>query len=197
MITMEQIDEFRKRTNSSYGDAKYFLEKNNGDVLEAIIDFERTKTGRFNGFNKKKPEDLAKRLTEILQKGFDIRLMIKDRDKVLFTVPVLLLIILIPLWPIVMLFFVFLAAIGYKFSIQELKDKSFDVGDFLNNINSKLKQNHTQGANERQPGQNCSNPASDKGQEPQDMDNNVAPSENIDKSDDIDDEKDYNEYTVE
>lgn len=46
MITMEQIDEFRKRTNSSYEDAKYYLERNNGDVLDAIIDFERSKTGR-------------------------------------------------------------------------------------------------------------------------------------------------------
>ena len=45
MITMEQIDEFRKRTNSSYEDAKYYLERNNGDVLDAIIDFERSKTG--------------------------------------------------------------------------------------------------------------------------------------------------------
>ena len=27
MITIEQIDEFRKRTNSSYSDTKYFLEK--------------------------------------------------------------------------------------------------------------------------------------------------------------------------
>ena len=46
MITIEQIDEFRKRTHSSYEDAKFFLEKNNGDILDAIIDFERTKTGR-------------------------------------------------------------------------------------------------------------------------------------------------------
>ena len=46
MITMEQIDEYRKRTNSSYEDAKYYLERNNRDVLDAIIDFERSKTGR-------------------------------------------------------------------------------------------------------------------------------------------------------
>ena len=44
--------------------------KNNGDVLEAIIDFEGQKPEDSTGFNKKKPEDLAKRLTEILPKGF-------------------------------------------------------------------------------------------------------------------------------
>jgi len=44
MITMEQVDEFRKRTNSSYEDAKYFLERNKVDVLDSIIDFERRKT---------------------------------------------------------------------------------------------------------------------------------------------------------
>jgi translation elongation factor EF-Ts len=38
---MEQIDEMRKRTNCSYQEAKELLEKNNGDLLEAIVEFEK------------------------------------------------------------------------------------------------------------------------------------------------------------
>ena len=96
-----------------------------------------------------------------------------------------------------MLFFVFLAAIGYKFSIQELTDKSFDVGDFLNNINSKLKQNHTQGANERQPGQNCSKPTSEiKGRSPRIWTIMLLPVKIL-INPMILMTKDYNEYTVE
>lgn len=54
MITIEQIDEFRKRTHSSYEDAKYYLEKNNGDILDAIIDFERSKPNKSHSHQNKK-----------------------------------------------------------------------------------------------------------------------------------------------
>ncbi len=203
MITIEQIDEFRKRTNSSYGDAKYFLEKNNGDVLEAIIDFERTKTGKFRNFNKKQqPEDIAKRFVEIFQKGFDLRLIVKDGDSVLFTVPIVLLIILIPLWPITVLFFIFLSAIGYKFSVQEIKGNSFDVNNFINNINAKMKQQYNAHKNpHHQPVQNNCTSDSDKEQKTrgEDIANTVFDNGNnhdISNEDDDEDE-DYNEFTVE
>ncbi|NMA67703.1 MAG: hypothetical protein GX957_15980 [Clostridiaceae bacterium] len=106
MITIEQIDEFRKRTNSSYGDAKYFLERNNGNVLDAIIDFERTKAGKTHSQNKQN-SDVGKRFAEVLQKGFDTKMIVEDKNSILFSVPVILLIILIPLWPVVILFFTF------------------------------------------------------------------------------------------
>jgi hypothetical protein len=50
MVTIEMVEEFRRRTNCSYDDAKYYLEKYNGDMLEAIIAFER---GRNHGYQHK------------------------------------------------------------------------------------------------------------------------------------------------
>lgn len=41
MITLEQVEELRKRTNISYDDAKKALEETNGDILEAIINLEK------------------------------------------------------------------------------------------------------------------------------------------------------------
>ncbi len=37
MITIEQVEELRKRVHVSYEDAKAALEEANGDILEAII----------------------------------------------------------------------------------------------------------------------------------------------------------------
>ncbi|MCX7772997.1 MAG: hypothetical protein N2376_07795 [Clostridia bacterium] len=141
MITIEQIDEFRKRTHSSYEDAKYFLEKNNGDVLEAIIDFERTKSGKSQQcYQRRQPQDdFGKRFAEILQKGFDTRIFVEDRNATLFTIPVILLILLIPLWFVIILFFLFLMMLGYKFSIRDVKSQNINVNSFFQNISDKMK----------------------------------------------------------
>ncbi len=40
-IDIKLIDEMRKRTNCSYQEAKELLEKHNGDLIEAIVEFER------------------------------------------------------------------------------------------------------------------------------------------------------------
>lgn len=47
-MNFELIDEFRRRTNASYDEAKHYLERTNGDLLEAVIAYEREKTGYGN-----------------------------------------------------------------------------------------------------------------------------------------------------
>lgn len=156
MITIEQIDEFRKRTNSSYEDAKVFLERNNGDILEAIIDFEKTKTGKAQNFQQKKhQEDFGKRFADILQKGFDTRIFVEDKNATLFTVPVILLIILIPFWVLVLLFFVFLMLLGYKFAIRNVKSQNINVRSFFQDVNGKMKES---GMNKDKPQGRDQNP---------------------------------------
>ncbi|MDX9917606.1 MAG: DUF4342 domain-containing protein [Gudongella sp.] len=46
MVTLEQVEKLRKYANISYEEAKSALEEANGDVLEAIINLE--KSGRIN-----------------------------------------------------------------------------------------------------------------------------------------------------
>jgi translation elongation factor EF-Ts len=43
MVTLEQIDELRKRVNVSYEEAKKTLEKNDGDLIKSIIELEKKK----------------------------------------------------------------------------------------------------------------------------------------------------------
>lgn len=139
MITIEQIDEFRKRTNSSYEDARYFLEKNNGDILDAIIDFERTKSGRQNKY-KKQQDDFGKNLADILQKGFDTKIVVEDSNSTLFSVPVILLFLLIPLWVPVIILVIFLSILGYRFRIRDMKSTEVNVSNIIRNINEKMKE---------------------------------------------------------
>lgn len=41
MISLEQVEELRKRANITYDEAKKALEETNGDILEAIINLEK------------------------------------------------------------------------------------------------------------------------------------------------------------
>lgn len=139
MITIEQIDEFRKRTNSSYEDAKFFLEKNNGDILDAIIEFERTRTGGYNNHKNNHKGEFGKGFADLLQKGFDTRIVVEDKDSTLFSLPVLLILLLIPIWVLAALFFIMLIMLGYKVSIKDIKNESIDVHSIFQNINEKTK----------------------------------------------------------
>lgn len=192
MITIEQIDEFRKRTNSSYEDAKYYLEKNNGEILDAIIDFERSKAGKqHGGYQKKRQDDFGRRFADVLQKGFDTRIFVEDKNATLFTIPVILLILLIPMWFLVLLGFLFLMMLGYKFSIRDVKSQNVNVNSFFNNINEKMKE---AGSTKGTPNQNQANKA--QVPVPSNMTQPVAP-EGSKPQQDPNKEEGYNEYTVE
>jgi len=148
---MEQVDEFRKRTNSSYEDAKYFLERNNGNVLDAIIDFERTKTGR-SGHREWRPHAHGPQggpnpmhynrhgFASILQKGFDTRIFVEDGKSVLFNIPVIFLLFLLPLWFLVVVAFVFFMLLGYRVSIRDVKSQNVDVNAIFSNISEKMRE---------------------------------------------------------
>lgn len=149
MITMEQVDEFRRRTNSSYEDAKYFLERNNGNLLDAIIDFERTKTGRsgyhgaYHAANHRAygySQDIGQGFSQLLQKGFETRIYVEDNNSVLFSIPVILLLFLIPFWVIMVIAFVFFIMLGYRVTIRDAKSRNVDINDFLNNISEKMRE---------------------------------------------------------
>lgn len=211
MITIEQIDEFRKRTRSSYEDAKFFLEKNNGDVLDAIIDFERTKSNRVQSHQTKKHRDeFGNKFADILQKGFDTRIVVEDKGSVLFTIPVVILILLLPIWVFVFLFFILLTTLGYKFSIRDEKSRDVNVSSIFQNINNKMKdkdkgtnaETNTKNSNDQQ-GKNNNKPGTDINEN---NSSQVPARINTDRSGEPDaqgskknpdKEEGYNEYTIE
>jgi len=204
MITIEQIDEFRKRTHSSYEDAKFFLEKNNGDIVDAIIDFERTKTGKGRRYQNHKQSDLGDKFADILQKGIDTKIVVEDKETVLFKIPVIILLLLLPLWAFVLIFAILLSTLGYKFSIREEKSQSTNINSIVKSINNKLKDKEKDKYNTRnQQSKSEDNSGTqitvNHGSRTPAPDATVMPKESDTRhsENDTDNEDGYNEYTVE
>ncbi|NLJ57454.1 MAG: DUF4342 domain-containing protein [Tissierellia bacterium] len=71
-VTLEQIDELRKRVNVSYEEAKRTLEKNEGDLIKSIIELEKKK-GRRN-------ENHHGKFTRTANKLLALKLSVKNKD---------------------------------------------------------------------------------------------------------------------
>lgn len=142
MIIIEQIDELRKRVDVTYEDAREALEKNNGDILDAIIYLERNKknnTGReftSNGFNdtyskdEKQDEKESHSFTKStcdaiawckkwIRKGNRNFFSIKKQEKIVLEIPVTLFVLLLAFAPWLTLPILILALFtGHKFKFS-------------------------------------------------------------------------------
>ncbi|HOK43932.1 MAG TPA: hypothetical protein PLD49_09735, partial [Thermoclostridium caenicola] len=76
----------------------------------------------------------------LLQKGFDTRIFVEDSKSVLFNVPVILLLFLLPFWVIIVVLFVFFMMLGYKISVRDVKSRNIDVDAIFSNISEKMKE---------------------------------------------------------
>ncbi len=87
-VNLEQIEMLRERANVSYGEAKEVLEKCNNDVVEALIFLEsqaKVKTPKQEEQSKccTASKGLLRKGKELLQKGNEIKFIVKkDENKV-------------------------------------------------------------------------------------------------------------------
>lgn len=59
VVTLEQVEKLKEKTNVSYEEAKAVLERHNGDLLEALIELERrgkAQTAASGGFYTTRPD---------------------------------------------------------------------------------------------------------------------------------------------
>lgn len=144
-MDLKLIDEFRRRTNASYEEAKYYLERYDGDLLEAIIAFEKERTDA--GFHVNRnlrggANRLFNGLLRVIQKLLDIKLIIIDRTGRDFQIPLLLLLVLGPIWHILIIVAVVMLIMGFKFLFREISDPNVNVFDFVEKIKKKVRENH-------------------------------------------------------
>lgn len=135
-ITIEMIDELRKRTNVNYSDAKKALEESNGDMVEAIIYLEKN--------NKTKQDEAKKNSTNIFKKTFkklnNIKVEAKKNDILEIRLPLLLfLIVSIMLLPLTILAVVIYMFTGYKFELKNNEDNLKSVNDTLEKMSDSIK----------------------------------------------------------
>lgn len=131
MITMEMIDEFRKRTNCSYQEAKLYLERNNGNFVDAIVDFERmhSKIGK---------ESKDSKCKDFFTKAYHTKFVVEHNGSTVLNISVLLLGILIlftlPVLPVILLSLVVALILGCKISIIKPTGKNVEINKILSNV---------------------------------------------------------------
>lgn len=143
-ISMELMDEMRKRTNCSYQEAKELLEKHQGDLVEAIIDFEKKHAHRttYQSYSQEKNRKFGK-VRELVQKGFRTRFIIEKEKNIILNIPVNILILaVIVTMPIIWLYpvaFIVLYFMGYKIRIRKEEGQDVSVNEIMDDIVSEVK----------------------------------------------------------
>lgn len=89
-ITLEKIDTLRERTGVSYREAKEALEKNDGNLIETLIDLEGTGKNRWTEEFSVKSGEVIDKVKELLHEGNINKLRIKHEGKTLVEIPVAL-----------------------------------------------------------------------------------------------------------
>jgi Sec-independent protein translocase protein TatA len=140
-ISMEQIDELRKRTNCSYEEAKILLENHNGDLLEAIVEFERKNRSSSNNKSHNGTVSLGARIKQLINKGFKTRFIVEKSGETIINISVNLLI----LAAIILHWFLLIALVisfifGCRFKIRKEKGESIDLNKIINGFGSKVRE---------------------------------------------------------
>lgn len=148
-LSLEQIDEMRKRTNCSYEEAKELLEKHNGDILEAIVEFEKKHRDGFrnkhhhHSHHHDHAHSFGEKVRELIRKGFKTRFIIEKENNTIINIPVnLLVIIAIVAFPVFWVLLIALIAaylMGYKIKIRKEKGEDIDVNKMVDDVGSKVK----------------------------------------------------------
>ncbi|WP_034849582.1 DUF4342 domain-containing protein [Clostridium hydrogeniformans] len=144
MITIEQIDELRKRVNVSYEDAKEALENSNEDILEAILYLEKNGKIKKEEENKDNGESFSKVACGFIgwckkwiKKGNRNYLTVTKRDNVILKLSLTISAIIIIIAPYISIPLLILALFtGHKFRVHGEDVDNTKVNDTLNKMSN-------------------------------------------------------------
>ena len=177
-IPLEKIDELRKRTNCSYEEAKILLEKHNGDIVEAIVEFERKNSSKSGSKHNYSNSSFGSKVKHLIKKGFKTKFIVEKSGETIINLPVNFLIIglLVFHWFLIAIL-VIAFVLGYRFRFRKENGEDVDVNKIINSFANKVRE--ATGSTEQQNNQNYTN-------------NPV-----VKKDNDNDSDKGYNEITIE
>lgn len=142
-ISMELIDEMRKRTNCSYQEAKELLEKHNGDLVDAIIEFEKKHGSGSRHSSTEKNRGFGKKIKGLIQKGFVTRFIIEKDGNTVLNIPVNVLILAVlitmPIFWLYVIGFIVIYFMGYKIRFRKEEGQEVDVSELVDELGSKVK----------------------------------------------------------
>ena len=144
MITIEQIDELKKRVNVSYEDAKEALESSDGDILEAIIYLEKNGKIKKEEENKDNGEEFSKVACGFIawckkwvRKGNRNHIIVTKRDNVILKLSLTISAIITIVAPYIAIPLVILALFtGHKFRIHGQDVENSKVNETLDKVSN-------------------------------------------------------------
>ncbi len=137
--TLNQIDQIIERTKVSYAEAKEALDACNGDVLEAIIKIESSKSTQSETNTKSEKSNFdaqfkfaLKQVGKVLSKSLQIKVLWKKETQTLLELP-LLIVIIATLWlmPFSLLVLALPFFFGVRMQINRGNGKVTDVNDWI------------------------------------------------------------------
>lgn len=137
-ITLEQIDELKKRANVSFEDARMALQECNGDLVEALVYLE--KNGKINSTNSsEQKESLGDKFKTLLDKGNNTRFIIWKKDKTILNLSVTISIIIAVLAFHVSIIGLVVALIfGYRFKFEKKNGEDMKVNETLDKMHDDI-----------------------------------------------------------
>ncbi|MGI6685809.1 MAG: DUF4342 domain-containing protein [Bacillota bacterium] len=142
-ITIELIDEMRKRTNCSYQEAKELLEKHNGDLLEAIIEFEKNQPRRSQHCPHSKNSSFGATMKRLFYKGSVTRFIIEKNKETYLNIPIIILVlgvlITMPIFWLYLILVGVLYLMGYKIRIRKSAGQTIDINKIMDDLGNKVK----------------------------------------------------------
>jgi|LGOV01.1.fsa_nt_gb hypothetical protein len=133
-ITLETIDDLKNRTNASYSEAKDALEKNNGELIDAIIYLEKKGISSSKKDSKKKG-DFNKKTKSFFNSIGVINFDLIKKEKLILRLPLILFIItLIIGLPFIVIGLLIAMVIGYKIEFTKNGEKIKEVNETINRM---------------------------------------------------------------
>lgn len=154
-ITIELIDEMRKRTNCSYQEAKELLEKHKGDIIEAIIDFEKNQPNHSQHLHQtfNKNSTFKATLKKLFHIGSVTRFIVEKNEETYLNIPINILVLVVVITMPIFWFYLILAAagyfMGYKIRIKKAAGQTVDINKMMDDLGNKVK-NAAEKMNEKQ-----------------------------------------------
>lgn len=87
-ITLEKMDALRERIGVSYREAKELLEKHDGDIVEALIDFETKKGTKWTEEFSVRSGEVIDKVKQLIREGNINKIRVKQDGNTLVEIPV-------------------------------------------------------------------------------------------------------------
>jgi hypothetical protein len=131
-VTIEKIEELKKRSKISYEEAKILLEKHNGNVVEALIELEKNKKISESCSRGKESYEGMSKIKKLFNRGNCIRLIITRKNETIANVPLNYLILAMILgFHLMVLSLIIVFITGCKMSIKKGEGELVDVDDAI------------------------------------------------------------------